>query len=222
VAALSAIIYYLLSKYKSRVGFQIGSQALISEGLHSMIDVYTSVLVFVGVFLGVLGFQVGEALVGFVMGAYVLARGLWFGKDAVLVLMDVSPSPVSVREMKEIAESVRGVEGTHEVRLRKSGPVFFAEMHVELQNWLYLEKVHVISEEIETRTKERFKDLELVTVHVGLAHKKKTKIAVPILEDRGLNSLTNLHFGSASILPSWKLKKGKQRTSMLRRMKQQN
>jgi len=162
-----------------------------------MIDVYTSVLVFGGVFLGVLGFQVGEALIGFVMGAYVLARGLWFGKDAVLVLMDVSPSPQRVKEMKKIAESVHGVEGTHEVRLRKSGPVFFAEMHVELQEGLSLEKAHAISEEVETRIKERFKDLELVTVHVGLAHRKKTRIAIPILEDRGLDSSANLHFGSA-------------------------
>jgi cation diffusion facilitator family transporter len=208
VAALSGIVYYLLAKYKARVGRQIGSQALISEGLHSMIDVYTSVLVFVGVFLGVLGFQDGEALIGFVMGAYVMARGLWFGKDAVLVLMDVSPSPQTVKEMKKIAESVQGVEGTHEVRLRKSGPVFFAEMHVELQKGLSLEKAHVISEEIETRVKERFKDLELVTVHVGLAHKKKTKVAVPILEDRGLDSLTNLHFGNASYFAFVEIEEG--------------
>ncbi len=197
VAALSAIIYFLLAKYKGRVGRQIGSQALISEGLHSMIDVYTSVLVFVGVFLGVLGFQVGEALIGFMMGAYVLARGLWFGKDAVLVLMDVSASPQRVKEMKKIAESVHGVEGSHEVRLRKSGPVFFGEMHIELQEGLSLEKAHVISEEIETRIKERFKDLELLTVHVGIAHRKKTRIAIPIKEDKGMDSPTVLHFGSA-------------------------
>jgi cation diffusion facilitator family transporter len=197
VAAFSAIIYYLLAKYKGRVGRQIGSQALISEGLHSMIDVYTSVLVFVGVFLGVLGFQVGEALIGFVMGAYVMARGLWFGKDAVLVLMDVSPSPQRVKEMKEIAESVHGVKGTHDVRLRKSGPVFFGEMHVELQEGLSLEKAHVICEEVETRIKERFKDVELVTVHAGLAHRKKTRIAIPINEDSGLDSSACLHFGSA-------------------------
>ena len=197
VAALSAVIYYLLAKYKGRVGRQVGSQALISEGLHSMVDVYTSVLVFVGVFLGVLGYQVGEALIGFVMGAYVLIRGLLFGKDAVLVLMDVSPSPQRVKEMKEIAESVHGVNGTHEVRLRKSGPVFFGEMHVELQEGLSLEKAHVISEEVETRIKERFKDLELVTVHVGLAHRKKTRIAIPIVEDKGMDSPVTLHFGSA-------------------------
>ena len=196
-AALSAIVYYLLAKYKAKVGRQIGSQALISEGLHSMVDVYASVLIFVGVFLGSFGYQVGEALIGFVISVYVLLRGLWFGKDAVLVLMDVSPSPQRVQKMKEIAESVHGVRGTHDIRLRKSGPVFFGEMHVELQKGLSLEKAHVISEEVETRIKERFKDLELVTVHVGLAHRKKTRIAIPIIEDRGLDSPVTLHFGSA-------------------------
>ena len=197
VSALSAVIYYLLAKYKTRIGRQIGSQALISEGLHSKVDVYASVLVFVGVFLAVLGYPVGEAVIGFMIGLYVLIRGLWFGKDAVLVLMDVSPSPQRVKEMREIAESVHGVKGTHEIRLRKSGPVFFGEMHVELQEGLSLERAHVILEEVEARIKEHFKDLELVTVHVGLAHRKKTRIAIPIVEDKGLESSVSLHFGSA-------------------------
>ena len=197
VSALSAIVYYLLAKYKMRIGRKIGSQALISEGLHSMIDVYTSVLVFVGVFLGVLGYPFGEALIGFMIGLYVLIRGLLFGKDAALVLMDVSPSPQRVKEMREIAENVRGVKGTHEIRLRKSGPVFFGEMHVELQEGLSLEKAHAISEEVEAKIKEHFKDLELVTVHVGLAHRKKTRIAIPIVEDKGLDSSASIHFGSA-------------------------
>jgi cation diffusion facilitator family transporter len=197
VAALSAVVYFLLAKYKGRVGRQVGSQALISEGWHSMVDVYSSVLVFVGVFLGVLGYPVGEALIGFLIGAYVLVRGLLFVKDAALVLMDVSPSPQRVKEMKEIAESVHGVRGTHDIRLRKSGPVFFGEMHVELQEGLSLERAHVISDEIETKIEERFKDLELVTVHVGLSHRRKMRIAVPIVEDKGLNSLVSLHFGRA-------------------------
>jgi cation diffusion facilitator family transporter len=196
VAGLSAVVYYLLARYKARVGRQIGSQALISEGLHSMVDVYTSLLVFVGVFLGVFGYPIGEAVIGFLIGLYVLVRGLLFGKDAALILMDVSPSPQRVKEMKEIAMSIHGVRGTHEVRLRKSGPVFFGEMHVELQEGLSLEKAHVISEEVETRIKERFKDLESLTVHVGLAHRKRTRIGIPVANDRGLDSSVSLHFGS--------------------------
>jgi cation diffusion facilitator family transporter len=197
VAAISAVVCYLLAKYKTRLGHQIGSQALTSEGLHSMVDVYTSLLVFAGVFLSVFGYQVGEALVGFIIGAYVLARGFLFGKDAALILMDVSPDPKRIKDMEEIALSVPGVTGTHEVRLRKSGPVFFGEMHVELQDGLSLKRAHVISEEVEDRIKERFKDIELVTVHAGLGHSKKTRVAIPIVENKGLDSLTSIHFGSA-------------------------
>lgn len=199
VAALSTAIYYLLAKYKARVGRQIGSQALISDGLHSMIDVYTSVLVFVGVFLAASGFPFGEALIGCIIGGYVLTRGLLFGKDAALVLMDVSPNPQMAKHMKEIAKSVRGVNGVHDIRLRKSGPVFFGEMHVELQEGLSLEKAHAISNEVERRIKYRFKDMELVTVHIGLAHKKKMRVATSITEDKGLASIVNPHFGSAPL-----------------------
>jgi cation diffusion facilitator family transporter len=207
-AALSAVVYYILAKYKGKIGHQIGSQALVSEGLNSMVDVYTSALVFVGVFLSSYGYQGVEALIGILISVYVLVRGLLFGKDAALVLMDVSPSPQRAREIKEIAESVKGVKGIHEIRLRKSGPVFFGEMHVELQETLSLEKAHVISEEIETNIKKRFPDMELITVHVGLAHREKTKIAIPILEDRGLDSLVSLHFGSAPHFAFVEVEKG--------------
>lgn len=197
VAAFSSIIYYLLAKYKQKVGNEIGSQALVSEGLHSMIDVYSSVLVFVGVFFGTFGYQFVEALIGLAISLYVLVRGMLFGKDAALVLMDVSPDLEKVKKMREMATSVEGVEGAHGVRLRKSGPVFFGEIHVEMRQGLSLEKAHIISEVVEERIKDEFKDLASIVVHVGLAHRKKIRIAIPIQEDNGLNSSVSPHFGSA-------------------------
>ncbi len=197
-AAISAVIYYLLAKYKERIGRQIGSQALVSEGLHSMTDVYTSIVVFGGVFFAVFGYQFVEVFVGFAISIYVLVRGLLFGKDAALVLMDVSPNPQIVKEMKEIAESISGVKGTHAVRVRKSGPVFFGEIHIELQEKMSLEKAHVISDIVEVKVKNQIKNLESLTVHAGLAHKKRKRIAIPIDTDKGLDSSSSLHFGSAS------------------------
>lgn len=197
IAALSAVVHYLLAKYKEKIGRQIGSQALISEGLNSAIDVYTSLLVFLGVFLAIFGFQFIEVLVGLIISLYVMIRGLLYGKDAALTLMDASPSIEKVKELKEIAESIRGVKGTHDIRLRKSGPVFFGEMHVEMQEGLSLEKAHVISDLIETKIKERFAELELVTIHIGLSHKKNTRFAAPIIKNNGLTSLISPHFGNA-------------------------
>lgn len=172
ISAISAVIYYLLARYKGKNGRQIGSQALISESLHSKIHVYTSISVFIGILLSSYGYQKAEVVIGFIIGLYVLKKGLWSGKDAVLVLLDASISPGRVQKIIDIAENVHGVKGTHSVRLRKSGPVFFGEIHIELQEDIPLKRAHMISDEIEARIKEKFRDVESIVIHAGFGHRE--------------------------------------------------
>jgi len=91
-AATSGAVSFFLGRYKKKVGSAIGSQSLIGEGQHSMVDVYTSLLVFAGVFFSSLGYPIAEILAGLAIGAYIIKVGAWFGKDAILSLMDVSLS----------------------------------------------------------------------------------------------------------------------------------
>jgi cation diffusion facilitator family transporter len=196
VAAFSGLASYFLGRYKKSVGNLIGSQSLVGEGQHSLVDVYTSLLVFIGVMFASVGYSVAEVLAGLAIGLYVMKVGLWFGKDAVLVLMDACLSPQKAKEMKEIAERVRGVRGVHDLRLHKSGPVSFGEMHIEVQEDLRLEKAHEISDEIEEKIRQRFKDIESITIHVEPGHKEKIKVGIPTLEDKGLESRTSAHFGN--------------------------
>jgi cation diffusion facilitator family transporter len=196
VAAFSGVVSYFLGRYKKNVGNFIGSQSLVSEGQHSMVDVYTSLVVFAGVLFASLGYSVAEVLAGLAIGVYVMKVGLWFGKDAVLVLMDACLSPQKAREMKEIAGSVRGVRGVHDLRLHKSGPVSFGEMHIEVEEALPLERAHEISDEIEEEIREHFKDIESITIHVEPAQKQKIKVGIPVVEDKGLESKTSAHFGN--------------------------
>jgi predicted Fe-Mo cluster-binding NifX family protein len=111
--------------------------------------------------------------------------------------MDACLSPQKAKEMKEIAEKVRGVRGVHGLRLHKSGPVSFGDMRIEVEDDLPLEKAHEISDEIEKKIAHRFKDVESIIIHVEPAHKLKTKVGIPITQDRGLNSMTSAHFGNA-------------------------
>jgi divalent metal cation (Fe/Co/Zn/Cd) transporter len=46
-------------------------------------------------------------------------------------------------------------------------------MHIEVQEDLRLEKAHEISVEIEEKIRQRFKDIESVTIHVEPGHKEK-------------------------------------------------
>jgi len=84
----------------------------------------------------------------------------------------------------------------HDLRLHKSGPVSFGEMHIEVQEDLRLEKAHEISDEIEEKIRQRFKDIESITIHVEPGHKEKIKVGIPTLEDKGLESRTSAHFGN--------------------------
>lgn len=207
-AGLSGIASYILGRYKTRVGNSIGSQSLVGEGQHSMVDVYTSLLVFVGVSFSSLGYTRAEVLAGLAIGLYIIKVGLWFGKDAVLVLMDACLSPERAREMKEIAESVKGVIGVHSIRLHKSGPVSFGEMHAEVLKDLPLDKAHAISDEIERKIRQRFRDIESITIHVEPGHKEKIKVAIPVLEDRGLESKVSIHFGNVPFFAFVEIKGG--------------
>jgi predicted Fe-Mo cluster-binding NifX family protein len=110
--------------------------------------------------------------------------------------MDACLSPQKAREMKEIAEKVRGVRGVHDLRLHRSGPVSFGEMHIEVEEALPLEKAHEISDEIEEKIRERFTDIESITIHVEPARKQKIKVGIPVVGDKGLESKTSAHFGN--------------------------
>jgi cation diffusion facilitator family transporter len=208
VAAFSGLVSYALGRYKKDVGKLIDSQSLVGEGQHSMVDVYTSLLVFAGVLFASLGCSMAEVLAGFAIGLYVMKVGLWFGKDAVLVLMDACLSPQTAREMKEIAKKVRGVRGVHDLRLHKSGPVSFGDMHIEVEEDLPLEKAHEISDEIEEKIRQRFKDIESINIHVEPAYKQKIKVGIPITEDRGLDSITSAHFGNVPFFAFVEVEKG--------------
>jgi len=208
VAVFSGIVSYFLSRYKKKVGNLIGSQSLVGEGKHSMVDVFTSLMVFVGVFFSSLGYLSAEVLAGLAIGMYVIKVGLWFGKDAVLVLMDACLSPERALQMKEIAENVSGVRGVHNIRLRKSGPVVFGEMHIEVQQDLPLDRAHAISHEVEEKIKKVFKDVESISIHVGLTHKEKIKVGIPVMEDKGLESIASVHFGNAPLFAFIEMEKG--------------
>jgi predicted Fe-Mo cluster-binding NifX family protein len=104
----------------------------------------------------------------------------------------------------------RGVGGVHAVRFRRSGPVIFGEMHIELQEDLPLDKAHAISEEVEERIKKQFKGVESITIHAGrrARYKEKTKVGIPILEDKGLESVASLHFGNAPLFALVEIENG--------------
>ncbi len=149
--ALAAIIGFIgneaVAVFRLRVGREIGSAALIADGMHARVDGITSL----GVLLGVLGVWLGlpwaDPVMGFLIGFAILvivrdaAREMWHR------LMDAI-DPEIVHRIEHTASHVAGVQSTHDVRARWIGHRLHTEMHIEVDCDLTLAQSHQIAEEV--------------------------------------------------------------------------
>ncbi len=198
VVAISIPFLYFLAKYNKKIGEEINSQAIVGQAKDFTLDVFSSVLVFVGVLSSYLGTPWIEALIGVLISVFILKAGAELGRDAVLTLMDAVVKPEHIGKIRRLAEEVQGVMGVHDIKIRKSGPFCFGEMHMKAEEGLSVEKAHAIAEEVERKAKQECEELETLMIHMEPAKREKFRIAVPIEEDKGLESAPKPHFGSAS------------------------
>jgi len=148
-----------------RVGRQIGSAALVADGLHARIDGLTSLAVLVGAAGVWLGFPMADPLVGALIGVAIL----FIVRDAAAMmwhrLMD-AVDPELVEETEHIAGHVAGVRGVHDVRLRWIGHALWGELHIEVDSKLSTVESHGIVEEVRHALYHALPRLREITVHV--------------------------------------------------------
>ncbi len=197
VAAFSAVICFLLARYKEKVGRDIDSQALINEGKHSFIDIFSSLIVFVGILSSYLGFLSIEGISGISVAFLIVYMGLKLAKYDVLVLLDASMDPEKLNEIKLIAKGVEGVENVHDVKVRRSGPFVFAELYLETEKGLSVRKASDITEEVKRTVKDEIRNLDTLTVQIEPYKKEKLRVAVPVENRKGLQSTVSEHFARA-------------------------
>jgi cation diffusion facilitator family transporter len=197
VAAVSTLVSYLLYRYKAQVGDETNSQALQGEARHSLLDVSSSALVFVAILVHYAGFPWAEGIAGLLIGILTIRLGLGMGRDAVLVLLDACLRPELVSQMKEIATRVTGVRGVHEVKVRRSGPFIFVDMHVEVDRSMRVDEADAVSDVIEEKIKGSIEEVDSVMLHVEPSKKDVYRVAIPIEDDRGLESKISQHFAKS-------------------------
>jgi cation diffusion facilitator family transporter len=197
VAAVSAVVSYLLYRYKSRISDETNSQALQGEAKHSLVDVSSSALVFVGILVHYFGFPWAEGIAGLLIGLLTIRLGLGMGRDAVLVLLDACLKPELISQMRKIATEVNGVRGVHEIKTRRSGPFIFAEMYAEVDSAMRIDEADAVSRTIEERIRDSIEEVDSVMLHVEPATKDAYRIAIPVEDDKGLDSTISQHFGKS-------------------------
>ncbi|MBS4089348.1 cation diffusion facilitator family transporter [Pseudomonas rustica] len=147
VIVFSLLLTAALLVLQHRVIKQTGSNAVRADSLHYRSDMLLNGSILIALILAGFGFDQLDAWFGLGIAAYILWSAIQIARESFSVLMDEElPADVS-QHMLELACSVPGVLGSHDLRTRISGNHWFVQLHLELPGELTLSVAHGISDQ---------------------------------------------------------------------------
>jgi cation diffusion facilitator family transporter len=198
VALVSLIVSYFLSRYMKKVGEEINSQLLIANSREKLMDVFSSIIVLIGILTTLYRIPYVEGLLTSVFSLVILKSGIFIVKDSIFALMDVSPGKDIEKRIRKIISSIVGVEEFKDLKLRRSGPFIFGEVTVKIRKHINVKRAHEIADIIENKIKGEIEDIDSFTIHVEPYESEEMKLAIPVEANKGLNSEISEHFGRAN------------------------
>jgi cation diffusion facilitator family transporter len=159
----------VVAVFRTRVGKEIGSAALVADGQHARVDGLTSLAVLIGAF----GTLAGAPILDPIVGALITVAILFIVKDAALMiwhrLMD-AVDPQVVHELEQAAaQAIEGVAGAHKVedfRVRWLGHKLQAELNLTVDEDMSTKDSHQCAEEVRHALFHTKPQLTSVIVHV--------------------------------------------------------
>jgi cation diffusion facilitator family transporter len=151
--------------YLRRTGRKINSQLLIASGYDRLGDVFASSSVLISIILTYFRIPMVDGIVTIIISVLILRLGIITIKESIFALMDISPSKEIENEIENIFYNNSQVEEFHDLKLRKSGPFIFGEVHLSLKKDIPLQKAHHICDTLEDEIHNEIKELQLFNIH---------------------------------------------------------
>ena len=136
VLVLSVAVDWTRSRQLARVARESHSQALAAEALHFGTDIWSSLAVLVGLgaayagkHFGIRALELADPLAALIVSGIILRVTWRLARETVDALLDATPPELR----QQMVDAIRGVEGVlfvHDVRMRRAGAGYFADVAV--------------------------------------------------------------------------------------------
>ncbi|GAA2209179.1 cation diffusion facilitator family transporter [Nonomuraea monospora] len=153
-----------VARYRIKVGKEIGSAALVADGLHARTDGFTSLAVLLGAGGAALGFPIADPVVGLLITFAICFVLRDAAREIYHRLMD-AVDPALVDDAERILATVQGVRRVGSVRLRWIGHALHAEVEILVSHDMSVVTAHKVAVEAEHRLMHELPRLRAATVH---------------------------------------------------------
>jgi cation diffusion facilitator family transporter len=205
---ISSVAAFVVARMESKVGKSIGSQSLIATSREAFLDIFTSLIVLVGILLAYFRIPYVEGAVIILISLLLFKLGIANTWTSLLVLMDANLDPELQHELEIKANEIYGVKGVSDVKIRQSGPFRMVECVIKTRPSLPLYRAHELANKVEELILKDYGNIESVFIHVEPLKSEIVSAIIPVQDIKGMDSLISDHFGRAPYFVIVRLENG--------------
>ncbi|GAB3037979.1 cation transporter [Nocardioides flavus (ex Wang et al. 2016)] len=150
--------------FRIRVGRQIGSAALVADGLHARADGFTSLAVLLGAAGVAVGWDAADPVVGLLITVAILAVLRTAMRDIFRRLMD-AVDPTAIDTAESTLTAIPGVLAVRRVRMRWIGHEIHADADLDIDRHASLADAHRLAHAAEHQLTQAVPKLTSAVVH---------------------------------------------------------
>ncbi len=166
IALIAALIAWGIGFQKLSKGKKSNLKSLRLEAMNTLKDGTASFLTVVALIISASGYPISDALVGFIIAGIIISIGFAAIKESGYMLVDACDMECLTKadHLKKIVEMTDHIQGSHVVRLRRTGPVLQGEIEIHLPGDLPLHEVNKIMSIIQERVKKEYPDIDHLSI----------------------------------------------------------
>ena len=174
IAALSVILKEAIFQYTKRVAKKIDSQILLANAWHSRTDALSSIIVFIGLLLSILGLPMADFFVSIIVAFFIGKVGIDFIFNGVSELVDTSIAKEKIQFFEKEILKNPSVLDVHNFRSRMISNQMFFDVNIVVNSFVSVSEGHEVANWVVHRLKELDDKVMDVTVHIDVEHDHPT------------------------------------------------
>ncbi len=153
-----------VTTFERREGKRLNSDILLADASHTLSDAMVSIGVIIGLVLIQLGFPIADSVMALVVMVAILCTAFDVFRSAFQTLSDKARIPEE--EVREVVESIPGVQNAHRIRTRGTQGDVYADLHVLVDPNMTVAVSHELADRIESEIVHKFPQVKDILVHI--------------------------------------------------------
>ena len=151
ILGLTVVIKEITARYAKFLSSKIASGLLHADAWQHRTDAVSSILVLIALIAGNFGYSSIDGWAGLFVALILIYTGFDIARDSVDDLIGKPPDVAELDTIRDIALSVPGALGVHDISVHSYGLDKFVSIHAEINAKKTAAEAHDISEEIESK-----------------------------------------------------------------------